>query len=88
MKSFPAKSGIVYVATGSKFGSHNSANCQKYTDSLPVCISTDLVSDAENSDVFDIVVSHPSPTYSYRDKISSLVNLPFANNLFIDLMHF
>ena len=87
MKSFPAKSGIVYVATGSKFLDEaiNSAKLsKKYTDSLPVCISTDLVSDAENSDVFDIVVSHPSPTYSYRDKISSLVNLPFANNLFID----
>lgn len=78
--------GIVYVATGSKCRSEASNNIllsQPNLIGLKTCLITDEYSDNE-SRLFDHVNIHSSPVYSYRDKISGLLDLPFEYNLFLD----
>ena len=41
---------------------------------IPICVVTDLVDEARSSGLFDLVLPHPQPVYSYRDKISPLPN--------------
>ena len=79
--------GIIYIATGKKYLQEAISSVQlssKYLDDFPICIITDLVEEAKHSKVFDLVVHHPSPSYSYRDNIEPLINLPFRYNLFLD----
>ena len=71
--------GVIFVATGTKYRSEaliNVALSSPYLSNLKSCLITDKIISSESS-VFDIVKYHPSPVFSYRDKISGLVDLPF-----------
>jgi len=81
------KRGIVYVATGAAYIKEAifSASITRKHTSNPIYLITD------NPDYPDLVescfskiIQHPSPKYSYRDKISALVSLEFDYTLFLD----
>ena len=79
--------GCLYVATGKKYldeAIRSALLSKKWTHSHPIYISTDLTDEAESSGVFDSVLKHPNPVYSYRDKIVSLIRPPFRHTLFLD----
>lgn len=54
-----------------------------YLDGLASAFITDDPHSVPEN-LFTRVVCHPSPTFSYRDKITPLVELPFELNLFLD----
>lgn len=79
--------GIFYVATGSKYLQEVIANVKlskSFLADIPIAVSTDLVDTAINSSLFSTVINHPNPSYSYRDKIIGLQELPFSSTLFLD----
>ena len=78
--------GIIYIATGNR---HRQEALLNMRASLPyldgrtsVLITDDPASVPE--DIFSTVIHHPSPCFSYRDKIVPLIDLPFEINLFLD----
>jgi len=79
--------GILYIATGEQHVQEalDSANASKpYACEHPFVLVTDCVSQANAANVFDQVLSHSNAIGSYRDKISPLLRLPFAQTLFLD----
>ena len=79
--------GIFYVATGSKYLQEVVANInltKSFFVDIPIAVSTDLVDTAINTSLFSKVIPHLNPTYSYRDKIIGLQDLPFSHTLFLD----
>lgn len=82
--------GIIYVATGKKYVNEAFASAlitSSNSENVPIVISTDLVeySQSLNSQrLFHSILRHPQPVYSYRDKITGLLNLPFKRCLFLD----
>lgn len=79
--------GILYVATGFTYFEEAVLSVKRsrpFLGCLKVAIVTDLVDLARSSLLFDIVIQHPNPVYSYRDKISGLLDLPFKYTLFLD----
>ena len=80
-------SGVHFVASGEKFlaeAIENAKYSRQFTGSLPISISTNLVQTAESSRAFDFVINHPSPSFSYRDKIVALLRLPYRQTLYLD----
>ena len=78
--------GVIYIATGSQHRSEAASNLERslpFLKSFSSCIYTDDTSDP-NISAFDIILQHPCPTFSYRDKVSPLSNFPFDYNLFLD----
>ena len=78
--------GIIYVATGKKYIAEAFANAsisRRFAPAYTFSLITDRPFDATESP-FDYVYKHPSPTYSYRDKISGLLSLSARYNLFLD----
>ena len=78
--------GILYVATGEKCFNEVLVN-SKITRShcnLNVVLVTDRVDQAISSGLFEEVIPHPNPHYSYRDKISPLLDLPFTSTIYLD----
>jgi len=78
--------GLLYVATGDQHSSEAIKNIilsRPYLQNLKTCLVTDKVRGSEYL-YFDFVRIHDSPIFGYRDKISSLLNLPFDITLFID----
>lgn len=87
MGFFRPKFGCLYVATGQSYLSEACISAQRsrrWSSSFPIAIATDLIDLASRSNLFDYVIPHPDPRYSYRDKISPLLDLPFTNTLFLD----
>ena len=81
------KKAIFYIATGSKHLDESFLSCKlsrRWSAGIPICVVTDLVDEARSSGLFDLVLPHPQPVYSYRDKISPLPKLPLATGLFLD----
>lgn len=78
--------GLLYIATGAKHSAEALNNVRLSSPhllGLPSCLITDKIRGDEHL-LFDIVRLHDSPVFSYRDKISALVDLPFEVTLFID----
>ncbi|QNI41148.1 hypothetical protein [Synechococcus sp. A15-28] len=78
---------IIYVATGESYVKEaikNAKLTREYSIDIPIYIVTDLPGNQELYEVFDYVLPHQYPTYSYRDKILPLVNLPTDECLFLD----
>ena len=79
--------GIHYVASGRKClleAIQNACLTRQHAGNFPISVSTDLVELAKDSEVFDSVIKHPCPTFSYRDKISALLHLPYKKTLYLD----
>ena len=82
-----APQGILYIATGDWHCGEAVANAKTsrpFAAERPIVLITDCVSEAKASGAFDEVVQHPNPKHCYRDKVSALVRLPFAETLFLD----
>ena len=83
----PTPKGILYIATGEHGSQEAVANARRRDDlhpCLPIVLMTDCVAAAEVSGAFDRVLPHPDPRHGYRDKISGMLQLPFAQTLFLD----
>ena len=81
------KCGIVYVATGDKYIDEAifSASLTRTHTRHPIYIITDNPHNPNLAQsCFTKIIQHPSPKYSYRDKISALVSLEFDYTLFLD----
>lgn len=79
--------GIFYIATGEHHSSEAAANAQasrRFAPRSPILLMTDRVAEAEASGAFDKVLPHLDPKHGYRDKISGMLQLPFAQTLFLD----
>lgn len=78
--------GLLYIATGTSYiqeAVKNVVRSRPFLEGIKTCIVTD--SDDESLHrIFDFVLPHPSPVYSYRDKLLPLQNLPFEETLFLD----
>ena len=78
--------GILYVATGEKCFNEVLIN-SKITRShcnLNIVLVTDRVDQAISSGLFEEVIPHPNPHYSYRDKILPLLDIPFTSTIYLD----
>ena len=83
----PSPKGILYIATGERHCQEAVANAlasRLHASECPIVLTTDCVAAAESSGAFDRVFSHPNPKHGYRDKISGMLQLPFAQTLFLD----
>lgn len=79
--------GCFYVATGKQYLDEaivSASRSRRWVGGHPICISTDRFDDAVSSGVFDLVIRHPHPSFSYRDKIIPLVSPPYRYTLFLD----
>lgn len=81
--------GILYVATGRKCCVEAIENAKRTRllqslTSISISIKTDQIVSANDSNVFDNIISFPSPAFGYRDKISGLIDLPYEQTLFLD----
>ena len=79
---------VVYVATGQLCIDEallNASITRNYIGPNLLCIVTDSECiKSNNLGIFDIVIEHPAPTFSYRDKITGLLSVPFGNILYLD----
>ena len=86
MESTPK--GILYIATGESHCQEAVANAlasRLHASMCPIVLITKLCRRRrEVSGAFDRVLSHPDPRQGYRDKISGMLQLPFAQTLFLD----
>ena len=79
--------GVYYIATGDKYlheAFHNVRLTRSFNPSLSVSVCTHDTVEARQSGLFDNVVQHPCPVYSYRDKIQPLIDPPYDNTLYLD----
>ena len=82
-----ALQGILYIATGDRHCGEAVASARRsrsFAAQRPIVLITDCVFEANASGAFDEVCQHPDPMHGYRDKISAMVRLPFAETLFLD----
>ena len=86
MEDFSRDFGILYVATGCSYIDEAIVSARRTRSwvNCPICIVTDQINFAGLTAVFDIVVQHQSPEFSYRDKVSALSCSPFKHTLFLD----
>ena len=81
------KFGILYVATGADCCAEAIDNAKRthiYNPNLPISIKTDKFCQAKSSGEFTTILSFEDPSFSYRDKIVGLQDLPFEITLFLD----
>ena len=84
--SFLATEGVIQVATGDRHQDEAISSVRRirrFLNSRPMILVTDNP-DRVPSGLFDKVLLHPRPLYSYRDKIMPLLRLPFKRTLFLD----
>jgi len=80
------KRGLLYIATGRPYVEEavkNVLRSRPFLEGSKTCVVTDSDDDSLHR-AFDLVLPHPSPVYSYRDKLLPLLNLPFDETLFLD----
>ena len=78
---------VLYIATGKSYVNEAISSVirsRKFCGFTPFFCVTDELEIATSSGVFDQVFLHDSPSYSYRDKIVPLLNLPARHCLFLD----
>ena len=78
---------ILYVASGESYvieAIKNARLTRNYSQDIPIYIVTDQPNFHELNETFDYVLPHDCPSYTYRDKILPLVNLPTEECLFLD----
>ena len=78
--------GVIFIATGSQYRSEAASSLEysrPFLHSFSTSIYTDDPDDP-NISSFDSIFQHPCPSFSYRDKISPLLDLPYDYNLFLD----
>ena len=78
--------GILYVATGNCYISEaiKSALLTRRWFNHPISIVTDQPEYPNLASYFDLIIQHNQPHYTYRDKISGLLQSPFKRTLFLD----
>ena len=79
--------GLFYIATGKTYVEEVIANVlcsQPFLGHLPVSLCTDQFLDNKYRDLFDQIICHPSPSFSYRDKVCALHLTPYEETLFLD----
>ena len=78
--------GILYIATGSSYIAEaiNSASFTRRWFKHSISIVTDQTDYPNLTSYFDLIIKHKDPRYSYRDKISGLLQSPFKRTLFLD----
>lgn len=85
--SFNEDKCIIYVATGEFYVSEAALSAQRsrvFDSSVSYICYTNLVEYASQFEVFDLVLEHPCPVFSYRDKLLPLVDLPADYCIFLD----
>lgn len=78
---------ILFVATGQDYVDEAAMNAKAsriHSGGASITLVTNLVEYAISLGVFDSVLPHPDPSFSYRDKILPLLNLPSKYTLFLD----
>lgn len=81
-----ANEGVLLVATGKRHQAEALAAVPRIRPQLggrPLWLATDQPA-AVPPGLFDVVLSHPDPRATYRDKIPPLLDLPFRRTLFLD----
>jgi len=81
-----SKEGFLYVATGQQYvdeAVRSAAKTKQFAGDRPIFICTNSYV-FSGSSIFDKILLHPEPTFTYRDKISPLLKLPFKRTLFLD----
>ncbi len=81
------KKGLLYIATGTQYVNEAISSALKSKPFLTDDFKLALVTNQPTSElyqVFDYVITHPEPIFTYRDKIIPLINLPFKHTLFMD----
>ena len=79
--------GVLYIATGERCRSEailNAQRCRNANPNLAITIKTDRTDHPGLANVFDSVILCSNPSYSYRDKIIGLSQLPYEQTLFLD----
>ena len=79
--------GILYVATGEKCCKEavlNARRTSSYNPEILISIKTDLVDYANTFGFFDKVLRFNNPSFSYRDKLVGMLDLPYRNTVFLD----
>ena len=87
LNSSSSDEGLLFVATGSTYleeAFYAARASKSFLGDHPIAIVTDLHSECKSMNIFDLVLPHPCPIYSYRDKIPPLLNLPWRKTLFLD----
>ena len=78
--------GVIQVATGSRYlneAINSVSRIRPFLCGRPITLVTDKPKFVPVG-LFDSVITHPCPKYSYRDKISPLLSLPYKRTLFLD----
>lgn len=79
--------GILYVATGERCCKEAISNACRTRRSNPQCsitIKTDEIELAAKANLFNEILDFVNPSFSYRDKIVGLFDLPYFYTLFLD----
>ena len=82
-----SKRSILFVATGQAYveeAAENALASRIHTCGISIILVTDLVEYALSLGIFDLVLKHPDPHFTYRDKILPLLTLPTKYTLFLD----
>ena len=81
------KYGVLYIATGNRCCAEAIENAKRtriFNPKLLIAIKTDQMDLAINANVFDEILGFVNPSWSYRDKIVGLYDLPYSITLFLD----
>ena len=76
--------GILYIASGIahlKEAIFNASYVRKHFPDIPISLKTDQPNRVEIG-LFDNLLELTDPTFSYRDKITGLLDLPCEDSLF------
>ena len=85
-KIISVKEGILIIATGEKYRKEAIKNVQLIRPKLngrPITLVTDEPHKIPPN-LFEKIKKHPDISYSYRDKIPPLMELPYARTIFLD----
>ena len=77
---------LIYIATGAKHRDEALISClnsSSYLSNVSTFIYTDYIT-SELENIFDFCFLHPDPSFSYRDKILPLIDLPCDECIFLD----
>ena len=78
--------GVLFIATGDRHRCEACAavkHCRPHLEGRPVALVTDAPASIPHG-LFEQVLPHPEPRYSYRDKIEPLIMPPFKRTLYLD----
>jgi len=79
--------GLLYVATGIQYleeAALSASVSRHHIKGRPIAVVTDQPDAATRYGVFDYIIPHSHPSFSYRDKIEPLIYSPFLKTLYLD----